>query len=188
MLQNNRNLFIVPLRTSHCFHPPEKRTPAVPLQMLHGHGCQQGLGVLNLSLKTQEFTTEIRYLLNSFHIPTQVSSFRNDFPVSGIQFHPMSGNFTIQRFTAPLFQTGNEALLQNRPPMAFPQLVTTNVSQFQMQSSPCQGQHLQRQPGQKQETTIPPDLNLVFLSSGSPGRQSSGLQVDSRQPNLALQL
>ncbi|CBI26651.3 unnamed protein product, partial [Vitis vinifera] len=58
--------------------------------------------------------------------------------------------------------------------------------QFQMQS-PWQGLNPNTQPRHRQET-LPPDLNIGFQPSGSPVRQSSGVLVDSQQPDLALQL
>nr|KYP73418.1 Bromodomain and PHD finger-containing protein 3 [Cajanus cajan] len=58
---------------------------------------------------------------------------------------------------------------------------------FQFQIPPWRGIRPHSQPRQKQET-LPPDLNIGFQSPGSPAKQSSGVLVDSQQPDLALQL
>ncbi|KAF7139972.1 hypothetical protein RHSIM_Rhsim06G0218500 [Rhododendron simsii] len=113
----------------------------------------------------------------------QVSQFRGDFPGFGMHFRPPRASYPLQPFMMPPAQMGNEA--QNRP-MFFPQLVTADLSRFQVQS-PRQSLISPRQQRQKQES-VPPDLNLSFQSSGSPGGQSSGVMVDSQQPDLALQL
>ncbi|KAH7859980.1 hypothetical protein Vadar_007894 [Vaccinium darrowii] len=113
----------------------------------------------------------------------QVSQFRGDFPGFGMHFQPSKTSYPLPAFMIPPTQMGNEA--QNRP-MVFPQLVTADLSRFQVQS-PQPSLNLPRQQRQKQES-IPPDLNLSFQSSGSPGGQSSGVMVDSQQPDLALQL
>ncbi|KAE9458255.1 hypothetical protein C3L33_09847, partial [Rhododendron williamsianum] len=113
----------------------------------------------------------------------QVSQFRGDFPGFGMHFQPPKASYPLQPFMIPPAQMGNEA--QNRP-MFFPQLVTADLSRFQVQS-PRQSLNSPRQQRQKQES-VPPDLNLSFQSSGSPGGQSSGVMVDSQQPDLALQL
>ncbi|XAR67440.1 hypothetical protein NMG60_11002204 [Bertholletia excelsa] len=118
-------------------------------------------------------------------LQSQNSLFRGDVPVSGMHFLPAKSNFPIQALTRPPVLMGNEALSQNRP-VGFPQsIVTTDLSRFQV-PSPRQGINLQRQSSHKQES-VPPDLNIGFQSSGSP-RQSSGVLVDSQQPDLALQL
>ncbi|KAG5546534.1 hypothetical protein RHGRI_018648 [Rhododendron griersonianum] len=113
----------------------------------------------------------------------QVSQFRGDFPGFGMHFQPPKASYPLQPFMIPPAQMGNEA--QNLP-MFFPQLVTADLSRFQVQS-PRQSLNSPRQQRQKQES-VPPDLNLSFQSSGSPGGQSSGVMVDSQQPDLALQL
>ncbi|KAI8552840.1 hypothetical protein RHMOL_Rhmol06G0299500 [Rhododendron molle] len=113
----------------------------------------------------------------------QVSQFRGDFPGFGMHFQPPKASYPLQPFMIPPAQMGNEA--QNRP-MFFPQLVTADLSRFQV-PSPRQSLNSLRQQRQKQES-VPPDLNLSFHSSGSPGGQSSGVMVDSQQPDLALQL
>ncbi|KAG8365091.1 hypothetical protein BUALT_Bualt18G0068100 [Buddleja alternifolia] len=80
---------------------------------------------------------------------------------------------------------GNEMQFQN-PRMVFPQMMTADLSRFQLQSN-WRNLSPQMHSRQKQES-LPPDLNIGFQSSGSPGRPSSGVLVDSQQPDLALQL
>ncbi|GKB88748.1 hypothetical protein Tco_0961020 [Tanacetum coccineum] len=118
----------------------------------------------------------------------QVSRFRGEFPVSGVHYQqPVHG------FVPQPIRTANEvqaqAHLQNRNNAAFPQLMTTDLSRFQAQSNrrgvPPQMQ-LQSRP--KQQDSRPPDLNIGYQSLGSPVRQSTGMMVDSQQPDLALQL
>ncbi|PSR96275.1 Bromodomain-containing protein [Actinidia chinensis var. chinensis] len=115
----------------------------------------------------------------------QVPQFRGDSPVSGIHFQPVKNSFPLQGFAVPPVRVGNEAPFQNRP-MYFPQSLPADVSRFQIQT-PWQGLNPHRQPRHKQES-LPPDLNIGVQSSGSPVRQSSGVLVDSQQPDLALQL
>ncbi|XP_042042002.1 uncharacterized protein LOC121787357 [Salvia splendens] len=77
---------------------------------------------------------------------------------------------------------GNQIQFQNQR-MMFPQLAPADLSRFQSWHNVCPQMHSK----QKQES-LPPDLNIGFQSSGSPGRPSSGVLVDSQQPDLALQL
>ncbi|GLU23710.1 hypothetical protein SLE2022_396970 [Rubroshorea leprosula] len=119
----------------------------------------------------------------------QIQLVRGEFPISmGMQFQSQSqspnNSFPLQAF-APQPVRLVEAHLQNRP-MVFPQIVATDLSRFQVQS-PWRGFSPQTQPRQKQES-LPPDLNIGFQSPGSPAKQSSGVHVDSQQPDLALQL
>lgn len=130
------------------------------------------------------YKNQMHSLNNSTREPQpQVSQFRGDFPGFEMHFQPPKASYPLQPFMIPPSQMGNEA--QNRP-MFFPQLVTADLSRFQVQS-PRQSLNSPRQQRQKQES-VPPDLNLSFQSSGSPGGQSSGVMVDSQQPDLALQL
>ncbi|XP_076959711.1 uncharacterized protein LOC143635869 [Bidens hawaiensis] len=85
-------------------------------------------------------------------------------------------------------QPVNDGQLQNKH-VGFPQMVTTaDLSRFQVQPGwrgvPPQ---MQQQPRPRQESR-PPDLNIGYQSIGSPVRQSTGMLVDSQQPDLALQL
>ncbi|XP_051133595.1 uncharacterized protein LOC127253189 [Andrographis paniculata] len=73
----------------------------------------------------------------------------------------------------------------------FPQLSAADLSQLQLQSTWRNLSPRMLNPPfisrQKQESR-PPDLNIGFQSSGSPAKLSSGVLVDSQQPDLALQL
>nr|XP_043640317.1 uncharacterized protein LOC122611361 [Erigeron canadensis] len=82
----------------------------------------------------------------------------------------------------------NDGQPQNRN-VGFPQVVTTDLSRFQVPSS-WRGvnPHMQIQSRPKQQESRPPDLNIGYQSMGSPVRQSTGMMVDSQQPDLALQL
>lgn len=117
---------------------------------------------------------------------SQIARIRGEFPVSAaMQYHPEKNNFPVPAFFPQLARFGNEAHFQNRPIM-FPQLATADLSRFQMQS-PWRALSPHSQPRQKQDT-LPPDLNIGFQSPGSPVKQSSGVMVESQQPDLALQL
>ncbi|XP_007020786.2 PREDICTED: uncharacterized protein LOC18593479 [Theobroma cacao] len=121
-----------------------------------------------------------------FHL--QGSRVQGEFPLSaGMQFQPQieKNSFPLHTFAPQPVRLMNEAQFQNRP-MVFPQLVATDLSRFQVQS-PWQGFSPRTQTRQKQDT-LPPDLNIGFQSPGSPVKQSSGVLVDSQQPDLALQL
>lgn len=63
----------------------------------------------------------------------------------------------------------------------FPQLMSNDLSRLR---SPWQGL---AQPSRPNDT-LPPDLNISFQPPVSPARSSSGILVDSQQPDLALQL
>ncbi|XP_022716885.1 uncharacterized protein LOC111275667 [Durio zibethinus] len=118
----------------------------------------------------------------------QVSRVRGEFPLSaGMQFQPQlqKNSFPLHAFATQPVRLVTEAQFQNRP-MVFPQLVATDLSRFQVQSH-WQGLSPRTQPRQKQDS-LPPDLNIRFQSPGSPVKQSSGVLVDSQQPDLALQL
>ncbi|KAL5731256.1 hypothetical protein ACHQM5_004004 [Ranunculus cassubicifolius] len=103
---------------------------------------------------------------------------QSEVPVTRDSLQGKTNNFPPQMFLPQSARTGDELRFQNNRQqmgLGFPQqLVTTDLSRFQMQT-PWQG----LQPIKKQDT-LPPDLNISFQSSGSP-RQSN-------QPDLALQL
>ncbi|MFS7940698.1 putative chromatin remodeler Bromodomain family [Helianthus anomalus] len=83
----------------------------------------------------------------------------------------------------------NDGQLQNKY-AGFPQMMTAaDLSRFQVQSAGWRGvpPQMQQQPRPRQESR-PPDLNIGYQSIGSPVRQSTGMLVDSQQPDLALQL
>ncbi|XP_051136208.1 uncharacterized protein LOC127254904 [Andrographis paniculata] len=80
----------------------------------------------------------------------------------------------------------NQMPFQNQC-MVYPQLATTaDLSRFQLQSN--WGNLTPQMVSRQKQESLPPDLNIGFQSSGSPGRQSSTVLVDSQQPDLALQL
>lgn len=114
-----------------------------------------------------------------------LSRFRGEYPAPAIQFNPDKSNFPIHAFVPQPVRVSNEDQFQHQP-MVFSQLVSPDLSRFQMQA-PWRGPNPQSQPRQKQES-LPPDLNIGYQSSGSPARQSSGVLVDTQQPDLALQL
>ncbi|KAH9803789.1 Bromo domain-containing protein [Citrus sinensis] len=119
-----------------------------------------------------------------FH--TQISRARGEFPLSvGMQFQTEKNSFPPQGLMPQPVRAVNEAHFQNRP-MVFPQLLTNDFARFQMQS-PWRGLSPHSQPRPRQEG-LPPDLNISFQSPGSPVKQSTGVLVDSQQPDLALQL
>ncbi|KAL7599243.1 hypothetical protein Lser_V15G20971 [Lactuca serriola] len=109
----------------------------------------------------------------------QVSRFRGELHFQGQQQQP------VQAFVPQQVQGG----LQNRHMgLGFPQLVTADLSRFQVQPS-WRGVGVnpqQLRPKQQESSTCPPDLNIGYQSS--PVRQSTGMLVDSQQPDLALQL
>ncbi|EEF32463.1 uncharacterized protein LOC8276725 isoform X2 [Ricinus communis] len=116
----------------------------------------------------------------------QIPRVQGQFPLpAGMQLHSEKNNFPFQAFMRPPAHTGNDGQFPNRP-IVFPQFVATDLSRLQMQS-PWRGLSPHSQQKQKQET-LPPDLNIGFQSPGSPVKQSSGVMVDSQQPDLALQL
>ncbi|XP_043693087.1 uncharacterized protein LOC122643538 [Telopea speciosissima] len=104
----------------------------------------------------------------------------------GLQLQQEKNKFPPQAFLPQPVRVGDETQSQSNRPVGLPQLLTTDLSRFQMQPR-WRGFVPHTQPKQKQDT-LPPDLNVGFQSSGSPGHQSSGILVDSQQPDLALQL
>ncbi|XP_047945257.1 uncharacterized protein LOC125191871 [Salvia hispanica] len=116
------------------------------------------------------------------------SQIRGEFPSSGMQVRPDKNSAPMHTFVpqGPIpTLVGNQIQFQNQR-MMFPQLAPADLSRFQLQS-PWYNVSPQMHSRQKQES-LPPDLNIGFQSSGSPGRPSSGVLVDSQQPDLALQL
>ncbi|CAL5190654.1 unnamed protein product [Lathyrus oleraceus] len=114
-----------------------------------------------------------------------LSRSRGEFPSGGMPFQSEKNCFPFQALV-PQHHAIGVSQFSNRP-MVFPQQVAaSDLSRFQMQP-PWQAVRPHSQPRQKQES-LPPDLNIGFQSPGSPAKQSSGVQVDSQQPDLALQL
>jgi bromodomain-containing protein 7/9 len=115
-----------------------------------------------------------------------LSRIRGEFPPGGMPFQSEKNNFPFQALVPQHMHTVGVSQFPNRP-MVFPQQgAASDLSRFQMQP-PWQAVRPHSQPRQKQET-LPPDLNIDFQSPGSPAKQSSGVHVDSQQPDLALQL
>ncbi|KAG2682301.1 hypothetical protein I3760_11G185500 [Carya illinoinensis] len=115
----------------------------------------------------------------------QISQARGEIPLSrGMQSQSERNSFPVAFVPQPA-RVANEAQLQNRP-IVFPQLAPADLSRFQLQY-PWRGLSPHTQPRPKYET-LPPDLNIGFQSPGSPVRPSTGVLVDSQQPDLALQL
>ncbi|KAL0302026.1 UNVERIFIED_CONTAM: Histone acetyltransferase gcn5 [Sesamum radiatum] len=121
-------------------------------------------------------------------IQSQVSRFRGEFPASGIHVQPEKNGSPRHAFVPqgpiPMI-VGSEMQFQNQR-MVFPQFTAADLSRFQLQST---WQNISPQiHSRPKPESLPPDLNIGFQSSGSPGRPSSGVLVDSQQPDLALQL
>lgn len=116
---------------------------------------------------------------------SQVSRFRGEPQAYGPGFQHEKSSFPLHPFVPQPSRIGADAQFQGQPIFS-PQLVTADLSRFQMQS-PWQSLSPQMQQRQKQES-LPPDLNISFQSAGSPGRPASNVLVDSQQPDLALQL
>uniref|UniRef100_A0A0A9A9X1 DNA-binding bromodomain-containing protein n=1 Tax=Arundo donax TaxID=35708 RepID=A0A0A9A9X1_ARUDO len=93
-----------------------------------------------------------------------------------------------QFFRQPV-QVVRENPAQNKGLVIFPQLVQADFSRSQGQPQ-WQGlvPHMQQKPS---KDALRPDLNIGFPSPGSgssPARQSSGINLEAQQPDLALQL
>ncbi|KAL0320810.1 UNVERIFIED_CONTAM: Bromodomain-containing protein 7 [Sesamum radiatum] len=121
-------------------------------------------------------------------IQSQVSRFRGEFPASGMHVQPEKNGSPRHAFVPqgpiPMI-VGSEMQFQNQR-MVFPQFTAADLSRFQLQST---WQNISPQiHSRPKPESLPPDLNIGFQSSGSPGRPSSGVLVDSQQPDLALQL
>ncbi|KAJ0966176.1 hypothetical protein J5N97_027314 [Dioscorea zingiberensis] len=86
----------------------------------------------------------------------------------------------------PIQVVSEESHVKNQGFVFFPQLLGSDSSRHNGQSPwQCLAPHVQ----QRQRTDmLPPDLNISFQPPGSPVRQSSGILMDSQQPDLALQL
>ncbi|XP_062017835.1 uncharacterized protein LOC133734210 [Rosa rugosa] len=121
----------------------------------------------------------------SREIHSQISRVRGEVPNSGAMQFQTENNFSFPTFLPRPVHMVNEPQFQNRP-IFFPQLAAADLSRFQV-PPPWRGLSPCAQPRQKQEC-LPPDLNIGFQSPGSPVKQSSGVMVDSQQPDLALQL
>lgn len=121
----------------------------------------------------------------SRNVQQQTSRVRGEHPASAMHFQAEKNSTPLHAFVPHPGRGGSEAQFQN-PPMIFRQSIPADLSRFQVQSA-WQSFNQPAQPRQKQDS-LPPDLNISFQSSGSPGRPSSTVLVDSQQPDLALQL
>uniref|UniRef100_A0A2C9W727 Bromo domain-containing protein n=1 Tax=Manihot esculenta TaxID=3983 RepID=A0A2C9W727_MANES len=138
----------------------------------------------NFPTPTNQISAESLYN-QTWQLHPQFPQVHGQFPLPlGSKFHTEKNSMPFQAFMQPPVHAGN-GQFQNRL-MVFPQFVATSLSGIQMQSS-RQGLSPHSQPKQKQEA-LPPDLNICFQSQGSPVKQSSGVMVESQQPDLALQL
>lgn len=110
------------------------------------------------------------------------------------QFHPQRTGFPFQTFVhQPVHRmmNGGSQPFQNNRPIVFPQMTapTSDFTRFHVQSPWRGGITPQVQIKQRQENlNFPPDLNIGVHSPDSSAKQSSGVRVDSQQPDLALQL
>ncbi|KAL0443361.1 UNVERIFIED_CONTAM: hypothetical protein Slati_2058800 [Sesamum latifolium] len=122
-------------------------------------------------------------------IQPQVAQFHGEFPASrGMHVQPDRKSSPRQAFVpqGPVpIRVGNGIQFHNQP-MVSPQLVSADLSRFQLQST---WQNLSPQMHSRQKLeAVPPDLNIGFQSSGSSLKPPSGVLVDPQQPDLALQL
>ncbi|KAJ8532562.1 hypothetical protein K7X08_012485 [Anisodus acutangulus] len=141
-------------------------------------------GVETASLQSSHISADSLYN-SSRHVQQQTSRVRSELPASVMHFQAEKNGSPLHAFVPHPARVGNEAQFQN-PPMIFRQSIPADLSRFQVQS-PWQNFNQPAQPRQKQDS-LPPDLNISFQSSGSPGPPSSTVLVDSQQPDLALQL
>lgn len=113
------------------------------------------------------------------------SRFRGDFPAPLVYFQPGKNNYPFHGASQQPVRAGSAVQFYNQS-MVVPQMSPADLSRLQAQS-PWRNPSPPTQQPQKQGT-CPPDLNVSFQSASSPGRPSPGVPVDSRQPDLALQL
>ncbi|KAK6785606.1 hypothetical protein RDI58_019061 [Solanum bulbocastanum] len=144
-------------------------------------GFRQGMETA--SLQNSHISADSLYN-PSRNVQQQSSRVRGEHPASAMHFQAENSN-PLHAFVPHPVRVGSEAQFQN-PQMIFRQSIPADLSRFQVQSA-WQGFNQPAQPRQKQDS-LPPDLNISFQSSGSPGRPSSTVLVDSQQPDLALQL
>ncbi|CAN8252870.1 unnamed protein product [Cochlearia groenlandica] len=114
----------------------------------------------------------------------------------GTQFHPQRNGFPFETLVHQpvhgIMNRGSEPFQNNRQQIVFPQMSesASDFARFHGQS-PWHGgsvtPHVQLKPRQE-NLNRPPDLNIGVHSPDSPAKQSSGVRVDSQQPDLALQL
>lgn len=164
--------------------PTNAAAAAARAWMSVGAGGFKPAGEIMTSQKSQISADSLYNPARDFQ--SQVSRFRGEPPAYGPNFHHEKNSFPLHPFVPqPTRIGGSDAQFQGQPVYS-PQLVTADLSRFQMQS-PWQSLSPRMQQRQKQES-LPPDLNISFQSAGSPGRPASNVLVDSQQPDLALQL
>ncbi|KAI3688524.1 hypothetical protein L2E82_46154 [Cichorium intybus] len=129
---------------------------------------------------THKQQNSVESLYNNRQQQPQASRFRGEVHFQGDNKNAYQQ--PVQAFVMPPVAGNN---IQNRH-MGFPQLVTADLSRFQVQPSWRGVAPQMQQLRPKQQESRPPDLNIGYQSS--PVRQSTGMLVDSQQPDLALQL
>ncbi|EMS50848.1 Bromodomain and PHD finger-containing protein 3 [Triticum urartu] len=135
----------------------------------------------------------ISFGASSENKPTIVSPNFNDgnsgwkMPFANVRTCDETKISAVPQFFRQPVQVPRESPGQNKGLVIFPQLVQTDFSRSQGQSQ-WQGlvPHMQQKPNMDM---LRPDLNIGFPSPGSPpARQSSGINLEAQQPDLALQL
>ncbi|CAM0906029.1 unnamed protein product [Alopecurus aequalis] len=108
-------------------------------------------------------------------------------PFANVRTSDESKMSAVPQFFRQPVQVSREIPGQNKGLVIFPQLVQSDFSRSQGQPQ-WQGlvPHMQQKPNMDM---LRPDLNIGFTSPGSPpARQSSGINLEAQQPDLALQL
>ncbi|KAG9132175.1 hypothetical protein Leryth_022227 [Lithospermum erythrorhizon] len=139
--------------------------------------------VFNMGLQRNQIPTESLYNATLAQ-QSQFSRFRGDFPAP-VNFQPGKNNYPFHGVSSQPVRVGTAVQFQNQS-IVVPQLSPADLSRLQVQS-PWRNVGPHTQQAHKQGT-CPPDLNVSFHSTGSPGRPSPGVVVESRPPDLALQL
>ncbi|CAN4104007.1 unnamed protein product [Withania somnifera] len=129
-------------------------------------------GVETTSLQNSHISADSLYN-PSRNVQQQTSRVRGEDPASAMHFQAEKDSTPLHAFVPHPVRMGSEAQFQN-PPMIFRQPIPADLSRFQH--------------SQGRSRISSPDLNISFQPSGSPGRPSSTVLVDSQQPDLALQL
>lgn len=130
-------------------------------------------------------STENKPAIASPTFPDNNSAWKMPF-ASGRSSDDMKISAVPQFFRQPV-QVVRESPVQNNGLVIFPQLVQPDFMRSQGQPQ-WQGlvPHMQQKPN---KDVLRPDLNIGFPSPGSPpARQSSGINLEAQQPDLALQL
>ncbi|CAA0813975.1 DNA-binding bromodomain-containing protein [Striga hermonthica] len=136
----------------------------------------------SLNNSTREMHSQAWRLQGEFHAPprllqqqhTQEKNISNISPVYGF----------VGQGQMPVMVGGNQMVQLQNQRLVFPQLAGSDLM---MHPPAWRGISHQMELRQKQDN-FPPDLNIGFQSSGSPVQPSSGVLLDSQQPDLALQL